>query len=713
MATPKKCVVFEDLKDFRHAFARAAESAGWDVTTYSKTSDRASLVDDPKEAFNGVTLVYYDLFLDNEQLPAEERQLRYLDSVAALSREAIADLQTLRDLASLATRHSSAVFLVVTHYRDVPRVLSHLDQLRTRCPNVRLRSKPGAESASTALRLWCEDVLADLSEPPLSVPWQIYSVTPENERRIVQDALKGVGPVSIKELDSHHDALDAAEKDTEWADFVWFDVVDDEGKIDSQRIKVLLSAAKSNTLTVFFVPVRLYASGQFPAELDERPNIKPLFLGDRTKEAISAAVRNVMSELEQYRWSEWGNRFVVGTNTELRKAVAKAERIAPKDLDVLLQGETGTGKEVLARYIHRRSCRCHGRFRAINCAALSETLLESELFGHRKGAFTGAIEDRDGLFVEARGGTVFLDEIADASRALQAKLLRALDGREVLPVGGRDPVRFDARVIAATNRNLEDEVRAGRFREDLWYRLCVVPIHVPALRDRPDDLPLLVKWLLQTFADTQGSLPKQLTAEAMQAIVVYRWPGNVRELRNALLHASALASGSEIPASLLPESVIRPSNQREGPRGEGAAPPTHLGCEGESGPLLVEWLAQLFLDNQLQLESVAKRLGLSPEALEEILREKETKSQLVRILQDSTGQGLESVGRLLRREALARDTQVHRFSAAVHFNDNRRLRDWILTRIKTPTGKHAFSQFSKVVNDLLQRIMDAEAGGEP
>jgi two-component system response regulator HydG len=237
------------------------------------------------------------------------------------------------------------------------------------------------------------------------------------------------------------------------------------------------------------------------------------------------------------------------------------EQVAPTDSTVLIQGESGTGKEVVARYIHELSSRTEGPFFSINCGALPESLLESELFGHVKGSFTGAVRDKQGLFAAARGGSFFLDEIGETTPATQVKLLRVLQEREVLPVGGTEPIPVDARVIAATNRELEEEIRRGRFRSDLYYRLNVFSLQLPPLRDRVEDIPLLADGFLKRIAGERNEAPKTLSEDALDRVMVYDWPGNVRELENALEHAVILTGGDTIVADSLPKRLTAPKPQ--------------------------------------------------------------------------------------------------------------------------------------------------------
>ena len=245
----------------------------------------------------------------------------------------------------------------------------------------------------------------------------------------------------------------------------------------------------------------------------------------------------------------------VGNSRSWLEVLRLAETVAPTESTVLIQGESGTGKEVIARYIHELSARSNNTFASINCGALPESLLESELFGHVKGSFTGAIKDKSGLFTAAAKGSFFLDEIGETTPATQVKLLRVLQQREVIPVGGTDPQPIDVRLIAATNRELEEEIRRGSFRTDLYYRLNVIALHLPTLRQRADDIPLLAEHFLERIADLRKENRKVLSASTLDALVNYTWPGNVRELENALERAVILTPDEEIQPSGLPDRV--------------------------------------------------------------------------------------------------------------------------------------------------------------
>ncbi len=243
---------------------------------------------------------------------------------------------------------------------------------------------------------------------------------------------------------------------------------------------------------------------------------------------------------------------LIGGSQPMLDIYRTIEAVARNTSTILITGESGTGKELVARTVHARGARAERPFIAINCGAVSDTLLDSQLFGHRRGAFTGAVADNEGVFHAADGGTLFLDEIADIPASLQVKFLRAIQEREVVPLGSSRAVKVDVRVIAATNRDLEVEVRDGRFRSDLYYRLNVVPILLPPLRERRDDIPLLADAYIRRYGDTFHVAPKTLTAEALAELVRYDWPGNVRELQNVIERCFALGSGDTIDRDALP-----------------------------------------------------------------------------------------------------------------------------------------------------------------
>jgi len=267
------------------------------------------------------------------------------------------------------------------------------------------------------------------------------------------------------------------------------------------------------------------------------------------KKALLAELVALRKEVQE----KYGFENIIGTTPSMLAVYEQIDAVADSNARVLIEGPTGTGKELISHAIHYRSARCNGPFIRVNCAALPETLLESELFGHEKGAFTSAVRQHRGRFEQANGGSLFLDEIAEISPATQAKLLRALESGEFQRVGGTATINVDVRVITATNKDLREEVQAGRFREDLYYRLNVFRIAVPALSERKKDIPLLVEHFLKHFAEENGRPAPTVSNENMQRLLDYSWPGNVRELLHVIERAVILSKGEELTGIVLPE----------------------------------------------------------------------------------------------------------------------------------------------------------------
>ncbi len=297
----------------------------------------------------------------------------------------------------------------------------------------------------------------------------------------------------------------------------------------------------------------------------------------------------------------------IGNNRAWLDVLRLAEAVAPTESTVLITGESGTGKEVVARYIHDLSARSDASFMTINCGALPEGLLESELFGHVKGSFTGAVKDKEGLFTAAAGGTFFLDEIGETTPATQVKLLRVLQHREVIPVGATEAQPIDTRILAATNRDLEEDIKRGGFRRDLFYRLNVISVHLPPLRDRADDVLLLAESFLQRAAEQRGEPLKRLADDAAEILQAYQWPGNVRELENALERAVILSPGATIAASALPERV---TERRSEPLVADRASPNPTLDTIEKSYIL--WVLQSEQGNKTRAAEV---LGIDPSTL--------------------------------------------------------------------------------------------------
>ncbi len=301
---------------------------------------------------------------------------------------------------------------------------------------------------------------------------------------------------------------------------------------------------------------------------------------------------------------------IVGESAPIQEVLVKLEQMAPVSSTVLVQGESGSGKELVAKGLHDLSPRRNEAFITVNCAALPDTLLESELFGHEKGAFTGAAERRLGRFELADGGTIFLDEIGEIPLNTQVKLLRVLESRTFFRVGGTQPIKVDVRVIAATNRALRDAVTLGEFRDDLYYRLNVLNIYLPPLRERRGDIPLLVRRFIREFAKTHERPFRGITPEAMQRLVNAPWPGNVRQLRNLVESMVVLAPGAEIRASDIPADVLE---------GAGTLLPMRMQQQGRDVPVQeLEFILRSLVDLRLQIEELRRRLDDHPQRVQVI-----------------------------------------------------------------------------------------------
>src|SRR5215470_8000753 len=367
-------------------------------------------------------------------------------------------------------------------------------------------------------------------------------------------------------LEDHYDvylaedakaAMDLLEKEH-------FDVLLTDFRLPSEDGMKLITRAKSLAKPPICILMTAYGSEELAVEAMKRGADdyipKARLQIDELEMRISRALRHQNLETEnaslrQQLDSRFGMENIVGQSPAMQEVLESVRTVAPSPATVLLQGESGTGKEMIAKVIHQLSPRAQQPLVTVHCAGLTPTLLESELFGHEKGAFTGAHERRIGRFERAQGGTLFLDEIGEIDASVQIKLLRFLGERTFERVGSNTTLSADVRLIAATNKNLEALVKEGAFREDLYFRLRVVEIRLPALRDRPEDVPLLAQTFLQEFARENGKSVGGFTADALELLQRYSWPGNVRELRTSVEHAVVFSRGDKITARDLPAQV--------------------------------------------------------------------------------------------------------------------------------------------------------------
>jgi len=313
---------------------------------------------------------------------------------------------------------------------------------------------------------------------------------------------------------------------------------------------------------------------------------------------------------------------MIGKSAAMRRVFEMAERVAQSDATVLILGESGTGKDLLAQEIHARSARAARPFVAVNCAALPENLIESELFGHERGAFTGAMQQRKGKFELAHGGTIFLDEIGDMNPVTQAKVLRAIENRTIERLGGSHAIEVDVRIISATHRDLREEIEAGRFREDLLYRLRVVTLEMPALRERKEDLPLLAQAFLQQLGERQGRRAR-IAPEAMQDLLRHDWPGNVRELRNVLERAVVMSAREEITTRELPAEVFEGGAARKTGGANGAEPEflNEPDFREAKRQFEIEFFKRKLERHRWNVSKTAAEAGLHRQSLQDKLRE--------------------------------------------------------------------------------------------
>ena len=375
--------------------------------------------------------------------------------------------------------------------------------------------------------------------------------------------------------------------------------------VHEPRAQALLLAAREQEIGTIAV-----LRADDPDRADRaRLGVTEVLVAPAAPEDVVATAARVLERRELQRRTGIG-----GESAAIQELLVRIEQLAPVSSTVLIQGESGTGKELVSKAIHDLSPRRGKPFIAVNCAALPESLLESELFGHEKGAFTGAAERRLGRFELADGGTILLDEIGEIPESVQVKLLRVLESRQFFRVGGTAPIKVDVRVIAATNRSLRDEVALGRFRDDLYYRLNVLSLYLPPLRERREDIPALVRRFIREFSSAHDRSFRGITAEAMQILVQAPWPGNVRQLRNLVESRVVLAPGAEIRPSDIPPDILE---------GAGRMLPVRLGGLGEGGvggvgAQELEFILRSLMDLRVQVEELRRRLDQGPQRVQVI-----------------------------------------------------------------------------------------------
>jgi two-component system nitrogen regulation response regulator NtrX len=433
-------------------------------------------------------------------------------------------------------------------------------------------------------------------------------------RQVLSDVLHDEGH-SVTTVEDGYQALRALE--AEPADLVILDVwLPNMGGIDVLKaikrdypeIEVVIISGHANiNMAVQAVKIGAFDFLEKPLSLDKTITVVQNAL---KLEALRKENRNL-------RQSLFVDDQMIGSGPALEKVRTLIEQSAGSDARILILGENGTGKELVAREVHRRSRRSGGPFVEVNCASIPETLIESELFGHEKGSFTNAVARRKGKFELADGGTLFLDEVADMSLATQAKVLRVIQELKFERVGGEESIAVDVRLIAATNRNIEQEVRAGRFREDLYFRINVVPIHVPALRERLEDLPQLVDYFMKKFRRSPEARPKTVSREAMKLLERHPWPGNIRELKNFVERVNIMAEEQEISAETVRRYLTsRTESEREEPLKDYTSMKLNEAKEEFERELLIRKLDE----HQGNITQASRALGISPSHLHNKIR---------------------------------------------------------------------------------------------
>ncbi len=444
--------------------------------------------------------------------------------------------------------------------------------------------------------------------PPLSLPADLplrVLVVDDDAmiRRLIRHWLEGLG-AAVREAETGAEALRALEQPV---DVVCLDLgLHDMGGLDLlQHLQARGSNEKVIVVTAergVDVAVEAMRGGAY--DYVTKPIDRERLLATLRRALELHTLETRVRRMEEQLGEQETRARLVGDSAPMREVQRQIDRVRESDVNVCVLGESGSGKEVVARHVHETSRRSKGPFVAINCAAIPAALQESELFGHERGAFTGAVAQHKGRFEQARGGTLFLDELGEMSAATQAALLRTLEERTIRRVGGTTDVPVDVRIVCATHRDLEGEVKKGRFREDLYFRLVVYPIRLPPLRERLDDLPLLLTHLLRRLRDDVGRDIRRVSPEALAALGGHAWPGNVRELQNVVHRALLSCQGDEITLADLP-AELRPSRVAPAPSTRSAELPTL-----DLGELERRAIAKAMEQTKGNVEQAARLLGL-------------------------------------------------------------------------------------------------------
>jgi len=440
-----------------------------------------------------------------------------------------------------------------------------------------------------------------------------------NMRRVLEALLRRAGYQTLEAADGQS-ALEVL--DAESVDAVLSDL-----KMPHMNGLELLQAVQQKHQSVPFILLTAYGTIGSAVEALKQGAFDYLtkpFDPDEIQQVVAKAVKtHVLQESEtSLEPDEEPDKLLLGAGPELAEIMRLIELVAPTTATVLIGGESGTGKELVAKSLHLQSPRRENPFIKINCAAIPESLLESELFGHEKGAFTGAARQKPGRFELADGGTLFLDEIGEMPLSAQPKLLRAIQEARFYRVGGTHTIEVDVRLVAASNRDLEEEVRSGRFREDLYYRLKVLPIRLPPLRERTEDIPRLARFFLKRFARRLSREAESIGAEALEALCSYAWPGNIRELENALERAVLLSRGPEIQLADLPDELVS-TLRAGGRRPNEASSPLKDRIRSATRRIEREAILEALQLTQGNVTQAASRLGLSRRGLQLKIKELE------------------------------------------------------------------------------------------